>query len=742
MSSILIRCDASLSIGSGHVVRCRTLARELKRRGCAVTFLCRRQSGDFISLLMQEFRVLSLPELPLLNCEGLVGRDLYGGWVGCSQVQDAADCLQALSSVGIVNIDWVVVDHYGLDIQWERHLLHGLSSNSKPRLLVIDDLADRAHYSDLLLDQNFFAEATEHRYKRLLPPRCRQLLGPYYSLLGPEYAHLHQSVPKRIELRRVLVFFGGVDRDNLTGRTLSALMDPALSHLEVDVVLGRHSPYQKEVANLVDQRPLTTLHDPLPSLAGLIARADLAIGAGGATTWERACLRLPSLVVAVAANQIPFAEALHNSGFLELLGEAATVSTEQIRFSVLSRIVNLVNQDPGGNLTDGLGTSRVVMSMLGPKPGITLRRADSGDQALLQHWANDLQLLTSSVAEDSINLCENYNSFEIDFADSDSLLLIAESADGCPFGQIGLRRQPPISESESREVMFDFSLDRCARGFGLSSEIVGLGLQVMEQTWGLNRETEVKESEQAGTACFSRAGFVQESILPVSATAPDSESLALTSSRITLLSDRGSWFNHFLPELIEMLWGRGHAVRWIHNPDQLEAGDVCFLLSCGRLLSSEQLDLHSHNLVVHASALPKGQGWSPMSWQILEGSNLIPITLFEAVPALDEGPVYLQRHISLEGHELVDEWRALLAQATQELCLSWLDRYHEVIAMAQPQLGEPTHYGRRRPMHSELDPERPLVDQFNLLRVVDNDRYPAFFHYGKRTFKLHIFAND
>ena len=108
--------------------------------------------------------------------------------------------------------------------------------------------------------------------------------------------------------------------------------------------------------------------------------------------------------------------------------------------------------------------------------------------------------------------------------------------------------------------------------------------------------------------------------------------------RITVLSDRGSWLNSALPKLIGALWQRGHAVRWIHDPAQLAPGDVCLLLSCSRLLSAEQLALHRHNLVVHESALPQGQGWSPMTWQILEGASRIPITLFEATAALDAGP--------------------------------------------------------------------------------------------------------
>ena len=169
---------------------------------------------------------------------------------------------------------------------------------------------------------------------------------------------------------------------------------------------------------------------------------------------------------------------------------------------------------------------------------------------------------------------------------------------------------------------------------------------------------------------------------------------------------------------------------------------MCLLLGCGRLLRAEQLALHRHNLVVHESALPQGQGWSPMTWQILEGTSSIPVTLFEAVAELDAGPIYWQKKIQLQGHELVDEWRVLQAEATLELCLAWFDRYQEVMAAARPQLGEPSHYRRRRPVDSQLDPERSLADQFNLLRVVDNQNYPAFFRMSGRTYSIQILGEN
>ena len=312
----LFRCDASLSIGSGHVMRCRTLARELLRRGASITFLCRRQPGDLIPLLEEEFPVLILSEQPLAACEELEGRQLYSAWLGCSQDSDAAECLKVLTEFGICSASWLIVDHYGLDAAWQSQLLIGLATDSLTRLLVIDDLADRPHLADLLLDQNYFGDATEHRYQEFVPKHCRQLRGPHYALLGPEYVNLHPLVPLRTYLRRVLVFFGGVDQNNFTGRALEALMDPLLADLAVDVVLGCQSHHRPMVEHLASRRPCTTLYDPLPSLAALIVRADLAIGAGGTTTWERACLGLPSLVVPIAANQLESIKALGQEGCL------------------------------------------------------------------------------------------------------------------------------------------------------------------------------------------------------------------------------------------------------------------------------------------------------------------------------------------------------------------------------------------------------------------------------------------
>ncbi len=205
------------------------------------------------------------------------------------------------------------------------------------------------------------------------------------------------------------------------------------------------------------------------------------------------------------------------------------------------------------------------------------------------------------------------------------------------------------------------------------------------------------------------------------------------SLRITVLSDQDSWLNDYLPRLLLDWLGHGHAVRWVHRPDDLVAADICFLLGCGQMLQPEQLGLHRHNLVVHESDLPHGRGWSPLTWQVLEGADHIPVTLFEAQRELDSGPIYLQTRIDLEGTELVDELRTKQAAATMNLCRTWVENYPSVVEQAVPQRGEGTSYPRRTPKDSELDPNRSLADQFNLLRVVDKQRYPAYFSlFGKR----------
>lgn len=206
--------------------------------------------------------------------------------------------------------------------------------------------------------------------------------------------------------------------------------------------------------------------------------------------------------------------------------------------------------------------------------------------------------------------------------------------------------------------------------------------------------------------------------------------------KITILTDASSWMNKYNIDLKNKLEKLGHKVKLIHSKRELENGDIAFFLSCFEIISKEFLSLNKNNIVVHASKLPHGKGWSPASWQILEGENTIPLTLFEANEKTDAGKIYIQDKLLLDGSELLDEWQKKLGKKIVQMCLEYVLKRDTIKGI--PQQGEETFYKKRTPKDSELDINKTLKEQFNLLRIVDNKKYPAYFKLNNSTYKLFI----
>lgn len=211
--------------------------------------------------------------------------------------------------------------------------------------------------------------------------------------------------------------------------------------------------------------------------------------------------------------------------------------------------------------------------------------------------------------------------------------------------------------------------------------------------------------------------------------------------KISILIDNPrSWFVPYGRMLEQRLNERGHEVVSIEDPQKLPHGDLAFFLSCEQVIGKDLRDHNKHNLVIHASALPQGKGWSPTTWKILEGENRIPLTLFEAEDKVDAGEIYASSIISLGGHELIDEVRQKEGEAIVNLALSFVDLYPNVVGRAQE--GEESFYPKRTPQDSELDINKPLSELFNQLRVVDNERYPAFFIHHGHSYILKIYKKE
>jgi len=356
---VAFRTDASVDIGTGHVMRCLTLADELRRRGSECVFICRPHPGHLIPQIRERGHgVLPLPERA---DTGVAGKHptAHARWLGVPWELDAQDTQTVLGDTGF---DWLVTDHYALDCHWEQAMRHRCT-----HLMVIDDLADRQHDCDLLLDQNLGRSAAD--YAHLIPSGAHLAIGPQHALLRPEFAELRPtSLTQRAEatLRHLLITLGGVDKDNVTERVLDALdAEPLPADLRVTVVLGPKAPWLAQVrARALRMRMQVDVLAGVSDMATLMAACDFAIGAAGGTAWERCCLGLPSAVFVLAPNQAPGAAALQSVGAARLVQDAVAARDQVCHLMSTNGRSELHEMGRAASrLTDGLGAARVVDQM-------------------------------------------------------------------------------------------------------------------------------------------------------------------------------------------------------------------------------------------------------------------------------------------------------------------------------------------------------------------------------------------
>jgi len=353
---VFFRVDASLKMGTGHVMRCLTLAQVLKENSANVEFICRKHEGNLIDKIHSSG--FNVHELEMLE-EIEVGNKLaHSHWLGATQKQDADDCIGILKAE---KSDWLIVDHYALDEQWQKRL--------KPyyeKLMVIDDLADRKHWCNILLDQTFGRQQED--YSALTPEGCELLLGSQYALLRPEfskwraYSLERRSKPK---FKQLLINMGGVDVHNVTENILEELKTCNLPNdINIIVVMGGLTPHLESVKSKVNALPYKTeVKVDVDNMAEIMANSDIAIGAAGSTTWERCCLGLPTIQVVIAENQNTIAKSLARNNAIKLLQDIKELSrTISDVTSWMTSVSDIARQ-----ISDGSGVMRVVNVIIGRK---------------------------------------------------------------------------------------------------------------------------------------------------------------------------------------------------------------------------------------------------------------------------------------------------------------------------------------------------------------------------------------
>ncbi len=500
--NIVFRVDASLDIGSGHVMRCLTLAKTLGELGANVSFICREHPGNLLELIRDRgfnSAALLLPDTE--SCESFSegGYTLsHDSWLGTDWRSDAEQSQVAITDE---KVDWLIVDHYALDARWE--------SAMRPfceRLMVIDDLADRDHDCDLLLDQNLVA-GRSHRYNDKIPEYCHRLLGPKFALLQPEYAKLHPEVRLREgSIGRVLVYFGGADLDNLTGRAIKAFKKLNRRRIWVDVVVNSNHPYMQSIYSEVEGSDHIELHVGMSTLAPLMTHADLSVGAAGTTSWERCCLGLPAIVITIAENQKLIAEELHRKGLIRWVGHKDEVNAAKLLNDLTKLLDSALPSDWSKRCweaVDGQGVERITRILtLGPKSRLRARLAEVADEHLVLKWANDSLVRQNSFDPTEIADDTHAEWFYGRLKDFENCRIYVIEDDAClPIGQVRFDRHDPDWE-------ITYALDPLFRGRGLAKKFLATAVSKMRRDKNVVvLFGRVKETNKASCRVFEALGF-------------------------------------------------------------------------------------------------------------------------------------------------------------------------------------------------------------------------------------------
>ena len=484
-SSLLIRADASARIGTGHVMRCLALAQEFQRTVGRVLFVQAETTSAIERRLRAEgFVIASLDVTP-------------------GSTEDARATVRLAREQ---DVTWIVADGYHFDAEYQRHL-----KENELRLLLIDDYGHAEHYwAHYVLNQNLSADPMLYKNRE---PYTRLLFGTKYVLLRQEF-HRWRDWEREIPTvaHKVLVTLGGADPDNATSKIMEALLQIRDEQLECVVVIGGSNPHLEKLKAAICHLPSAIrLVVDATNMPELMAWADVAIAAGGTTSWELAFIGLPSVAIVLADNQAAIAASLEREGVSVNLGASTNVTIDRIADAVQS----LLN-DPdrrrqmsrsGRSLVDGLGVCRVITRMQAAR--LTLRRAGKEDCQLIWEWANDPEARAVSFSPDPIPWESHMRWYAGKADDPNCFFYVAANGSGHPLGQIRFERT-------GREAIVSVSLAPSARGKGIGSALIVRGAEQFfaESNADLVRAF-IKMDNLASARAFEKADFKDAGVMNV-----------------------------------------------------------------------------------------------------------------------------------------------------------------------------------------------------------------------------------
>lgn len=481
VAHVAFRADASVEIGHGHVMRCFALAAALKSCGVRTTFLT-------ANLPVGLERILAEKGIEIVRIAETHGHAI-------DQVEDCRAALHALAAID--PIDWIIVDHYGIDRAWEIGV-----RTSVPRVVVIDDLADRPHEADMLLDPNL--QASRGRYAGLVPGTCRLLLGPRFALVRPEFARRARRPRVGGDCsQRVILFAGGGDAGNATGRVLDAWQMFRGERPPLDVVIGDEHPRRGEIEARCATLGDVEVHIQTERMVELLEKARLFIGAAGGANWERCCLGLPALLFSTAPNQASNLELFARLRTAINLGRAV-----ELEPAALSALISRVLGKPGllrrmakraAGLVDGRGAMRAALAIA--SGNLRLRDAIPGDDLAVWDWRNDPRTRRHIRDPRPLMLEDHRRWWRSALGDPGRRLFVARCGDQ----DVGVLRFDSKGEAAEISIYVDPDL----AGLGLGKAMI-LAAQEWARGCGAGwrqLQAEILPGNQASMAAFEAAGF-------------------------------------------------------------------------------------------------------------------------------------------------------------------------------------------------------------------------------------------
>lgn len=496
------RTDASTQIGTGHVMRCLTIADALKKSGSDCIFICRQLPGNLTELIKNRgHNTITLP-IKFISELKFNPLSLYEEWLGTDITTDAKEVKKALQ--GYI-LDWLIVDHYALESKWERSL-RSIAS----RIMVIDDLANRPHDCDLLLDQNLGREIND--YSNLVGANTHKLIGPKYALLRPEFAlYRDYSLTRRAnpQLKTILISLGGVDQENITERILSEINRFNFNiNFNITVVLGEHSPWLSNVKKYAEGMKIPTLVlSSISNMAKLMSESDLAIGAAGSSAWERCFLGLPSLILILAENQRQGAIAIENAGAAMLMKSYKEVPKviEKLLLKESYRCI-LLNMSKRSSVVcpiDSIDSIDKIIFYLN-KYKLSARKITQSDERLLFEWANDPLTRMNGFANEQVTLPIHKAWFAERLKDNDKYTMFIIEENSRPLGQVRFEK------TNSGEWKISYLVSPTYRGQGLGFGVLNCGINIFKSNQtDIKLWAEVKKTNIRSRRIFTKLEFEQ-----------------------------------------------------------------------------------------------------------------------------------------------------------------------------------------------------------------------------------------